>query len=83
MKLYKGLVLVPVIVGILCGCINEVMIKESTPESNLEATWLREYLEGCMHTPDRLQRLSANMMGVARTDASSQLADLVEEVARG
>ncbi|MBC8375918.1 MAG: alpha-L-fucosidase [FCB group bacterium] len=38
MKLYKGLVLVPVIVGILCGCINEVMIKESTPESKQEIT---------------------------------------------
>ena len=56
---------------------------DMVPEANLESAWLREYLEGCMHTPDRLQRLSANMMGAARTDASAQLADLVEEVARG
>jgi UDP-N-acetylglucosamine--N-acetylmuramyl-(pentapeptide) pyrophosphoryl-undecaprenol N-acetylglucosamine transferase len=50
-------------------------------EAELEVDWLTDYIEGCIHTPDRLERMRQNMLTWARPDATEQVANLVEEVA--
>jgi UDP-N-acetylglucosamine--N-acetylmuramyl-(pentapeptide) pyrophosphoryl-undecaprenol N-acetylglucosamine transferase len=50
-------------------------------ESELEVGWLAEYIEGCMHTPERLERMKVALKGWAKADAASRLADLVEDAA--
>jgi UDP-N-acetylglucosamine--N-acetylmuramyl-(pentapeptide) pyrophosphoryl-undecaprenol N-acetylglucosamine transferase len=52
-------------------------------EKHLEAPWLAEYLEGCIHTPERLERLGRNIRARGNIDASDRLANLVEEAAHG
>ena len=51
------------------------------PEQDLEVGWLTDYFDGCMHSPERLQRLSANIRTWGRADAAERLASLVEEAA--
>ncbi len=51
------------------------------PEADLEVQWLREYLEGCLHSPERLQRLQSAVQSWGRRDAAERLAHLVEEAA--
>ncbi len=53
------------------------------PEQDLEVGWLTDYFEGCMRSPERLQRLSQNMRSWSRPDAAERLANLVEEAAAG
>jgi len=50
-------------------------------ESELEVDWLTDYFEGCMHTPERLERMRSALRGWAKIDAADKLADLVEEAA--
>lgn len=51
-------------------------------ERYLEVDWLADYLEGCIHTPNRLQRLHATFRQQSMVDSAAHLADLVEEAAR-
>lgn len=50
-------------------------------ERDLEVEWLTDYLEGCMCTPERLERMRIALKGWSKIDAAEQLADLVEEAA--
>lgn len=50
-------------------------------ERDLEVEWLADYMEGCMCTPERLERMRNAMRSWAKIDAAQQLADLVEEAA--
>ncbi|MFT5125859.1 MAG: UDP-N-acetylglucosamine--N-acetylmuramyl-(pentapeptide) pyrophosphoryl-undecaprenol N-acetylglucosamine transferase [Kiritimatiellia bacterium] len=51
------------------------------PESDLEALWLAEYLEGCMNTPARMTRMSKAARNRSRMNAAEGLAELVLEAA--
>lgn len=51
-------------------------------ERDLEVEWLTEYIEGSIHTPERMERMRNAMRGWAKINAADQLADLVEEAAR-
>ncbi|MGA0333643.1 MAG: UDP-N-acetylglucosamine--N-acetylmuramyl-(pentapeptide) pyrophosphoryl-undecaprenol N-acetylglucosamine transferase [Kiritimatiellia bacterium] len=51
-------------------------------ERDLEVEWLTDYVEGCIYTPERLERMRSAMKSWAKIDAADQLADLVEEAAR-
>ncbi|WFB37662.1 undecaprenyldiphospho-muramoylpentapeptide beta-N-acetylglucosaminyltransferase [Kiritimatiellota bacterium B12222] len=50
-------------------------------ERDLEVEWLTDYVEGCMYTPERLERMRNAMRGWAKINAADQLADLVMEAA--
>lgn len=50
-------------------------------ERDLEVEWLTDYIEGCIYTPERLQRMRIAVKGWSKIDAADQLADLVEEAA--
>lgn len=52
-------------------------------EKHLETDWLADYVIGCMHSPQRLARLSTNLKKRSRVDAAERLADLVERAATG
>lgn len=52
-------------------------------EQYLEVDWLADYLEGCIHTPERLERLRSSLRQRAKVDAAERLADLVLEAAHG
>lgn len=52
-------------------------------ERYLEVDWLADYLEGCIHTPDRLERMRISFRQRSMVDSAAKLADLVEEAARG
>jgi len=51
------------------------------PESDLDSTWLTEYIDGCMHTPERLNRMTAAARRQAQVSGADQLADLVLKIA--
>jgi UDP-N-acetylglucosamine--N-acetylmuramyl-(pentapeptide) pyrophosphoryl-undecaprenol N-acetylglucosamine transferase len=51
------------------------------PESDLESLWLAEYLEGCMNTPTRMERMSKAARSRSRMNAAEGLAQLVMEAA--
>ena len=51
------------------------------PESDLESTWLSEYIDGCMHSPERLGRMRAAARKQTRRSGAEALADVVEQVA--
>lgn len=46
------------------------------PESDLDPVWLTEYLEGCMNTPSRLDRMSKAARDRAYPNAAERLARL-------
>jgi UDP-N-acetylglucosamine--N-acetylmuramyl-(pentapeptide) pyrophosphoryl-undecaprenol N-acetylglucosamine transferase len=50
-------------------------------ERYLEVDWLTDYLEGCMHTPQRLEQLRTAFRQRSMVDAAGNLARLVEEAA--
>ena len=50
-------------------------------EQFLEVDWLAEYIEGCIHTPERLERLHTSFRHRSMIDSSLRLAQLVEEAA--
>ena len=50
-------------------------------EADLECGWLAEYIEGMRRAEDRRARMREAMRRLARTDATEQLADLVERAA--
>ena len=52
-------------------------------EQYLEVDWLADYLEGCIHTPDRLERLQISLRQRAKVNAAERLAELVLEAAHG
>ena len=52
-------------------------------EQFLEVDWLADYLEGCIHTPERLERLKMTFRQRAKVNAAENLADLVLEAAQG
>jgi len=51
-------------------------------EEDLEVEWLTDYVEGCIYTPERLERMRTAMRGWAKINAADRLADLVEEAVR-
>jgi len=51
------------------------------PESDLDSTWLTEYIDGCMHTPDRLNRMTEAARRRAQVSGAERLADLVVKIA--
>ena len=52
-------------------------------QSELSPERLAEEITNLMNAPDKLQEAAANALKVAKPDAVSRLADLVEEVAKG
>lgn len=50
-------------------------------ERELKVDWLADYFEGCIHTPERLERMRSALLTWAKIDAAAKLADLVEEAA--
>lgn len=50
-------------------------------ESELGVDWLADYIEGCIHTPERLDRMRGNLRRWGKPDAAARLADLVVEAA--
>lgn len=50
-------------------------------ERDLEVGWLTDYFEGCMHTPERLERMRTALRKRGVPHAAERLADLVEEAA--
>jgi len=53
------------------------------PESDLIPSWLAEYLDGCMNTPNRLERMKKAAMNKRMLNASVLLADEIERVGLG
>lgn len=62
---------------------ERIGVSDFVPESDLEAPWLAEYIDGCMHSPHRLERMFDAAMRHNRDCAASKLADLVTDVALG
>lgn len=52
-------------------------------ERDLEVGWLTDYFDGCMHTPERLERMREMVRKRGVVDASHRLADLVESAVHG
>jgi UDP-N-acetylglucosamine--N-acetylmuramyl-(pentapeptide) pyrophosphoryl-undecaprenol N-acetylglucosamine transferase len=50
-------------------------------EKDLEAEWLAEYLEGCLHTPSRLERISRAAKALGHASSARELAECVEKAA--
>lgn len=50
-------------------------------ERDLEVGWLTDYFEGCIHTPERLERMRIASRKRGNMHAAERLADLVEEAA--
>lgn len=50
-------------------------------ERDLEVGWLADYFEGCIHTPERLERMRVNLRKRGGDHAAERLADLVEAAA--
>lgn len=50
-------------------------------ERDLEVGWLTDYFEGCIHTPERLERMRVQLRKRGGDHAAERLADLVEEAA--
>jgi UDP-N-acetylglucosamine--N-acetylmuramyl-(pentapeptide) pyrophosphoryl-undecaprenol N-acetylglucosamine transferase len=50
-------------------------------ERDLEADWLAEYLEGCLHTPSRLERISQAARALGHASSARELALCVERAA--
>lgn len=60
---------------------EKVGAAEVVPESDLSATWLRDYVGQCIQTPSRLARMSAATRQRAHSRSAEALADLLEQVA--
>lgn len=56
---------------------------EMVPESDLSATWLKDYVSLCVQSPGRLAKMSAATKKRARQRGAESLADLVEQVGAG
>lgn len=50
-------------------------------EKDLEAAWLTEYLEGCVNTPSRLERIGRNARTLGHASSARELAECVERAA--
>lgn len=51
------------------------------PEADLSAEWLAEYIDGNMHTPERLERMRQAALRRTQVSGAEALADLVLDVA--
>jgi UDP-N-acetylglucosamine--N-acetylmuramyl-(pentapeptide) pyrophosphoryl-undecaprenol N-acetylglucosamine transferase len=51
-------------------------------EANLDGQWLSEYLDGCMNTPERLNKMSAASRRRIKSRPAEALANVVEQAAR-
>ena len=58
---------------------ERIKCADFVPESDLDAIWLTEYLEGCMNTPGRLERMSSAARNRAFPRAAERLARLTLE----
>ena len=56
-------------------------VADMVEEVDLESTWLSEYLDGCINTPARLERMRTASSQKVMLEAAENLADLVEQVA--
>lgn len=60
---------------------ERAMCADFVPESDLESSWLTEYIDGCMHSPERLERMHSAARRQVSQSAAEKLADLVISVA--
>lgn len=58
---------------------ERIKCADFVPESDLDAIWLTEYLEGCMNTPARLERMSTAARSRSFPRAAERLARLTLE----
>ena len=52
------------------------------PESDLSISWLSDYLNQCIHNPERMQKMEAKARASSRKHGAKHLADVVETTAR-